>query len=221
MAGEADRTADREDRRNAPDERSVPDRPTSRRARGALTHRKLLVAAEEAFSAKGYHATRVDDIVKAARISHGTFYLYFANKEAVFGALTETVAAELAAVGEGLPSLEPGTEGAAALEAWFGEVSEVFARHGAVIRAWAESETAANDDRDPSDDVLAVFTATLAARIAEIDPPDPDPEAAAVAIVAMIERTHLSLLAGRADLDRHRVVSALARLVHSALFPVR
>jgi len=213
--------ADREDRRNAPDERSDPDRPTSRRARGALTRRKLLVAAEEAFAAKGYHATRVDDIVKAAHISHGTFYLYFANKEAVFGALTETVAAELASVGELLPVLRPGPVGAAELEAWVGEVSEVFARHGAVIRAWAESETAATDDRSRADDVLKRFTEALASRIASAEPPDPDPEAAAVAIVAMIERTHLSLLAGRADLDRQRVVRTLARLVHGALFPGR
>lgn len=221
MAGEADRAADSEERRTAAAGGSRTDRPTSRRARGALTRRKLLVAAEEAFAAKGYHATRVDDIVKAAHISHGTFYLYFANKEAVFGALTETVAAELATAGERLPALRPGPDGAEAVAQWVDEVSEVFARHGAVIRAWAESETAATDDRSRADDVLAGFTAALASRIAAADPPDPDPEAAAVAIVAMIERTHLSLLAGRADLDRPRVVRTLARLVHGALFPGR
>ena len=102
---------------------------------------------------------------------------------------------------------------------WVGEVSEVFSRHGAVIRAWAESETAANDDRGLGADVLARFTAIVAARITAAEPPDLDPEAAAIAIVAMIERTHLSVLAGRADLDRELVVRTLARLVHGALFP--
>ena len=161
----------------------------------------------------------MDDIVKAARISHGTFYLYFANKEAVFAALTETVSAELNEVGGRLPALTPGPAGAAALADWIDEVSQVFTRHGAVIRARAESESAANDGRGLGGDVLGALTTGLAARLATIDPPDPDPDAAALAIVAMIERTHHSLLSGGVTLERERAVRTLARLVHGALFP--
>ncbi len=43
--------------------------------------RRLLDAGMRVFAERGYHAARVDDIVRAARTSHGTFYLYFANKE--------------------------------------------------------------------------------------------------------------------------------------------
>ena len=39
------------------------------------------------FARRGYHAARVDDVVRAARTSHGTFYLYFANKEDLLRAL--------------------------------------------------------------------------------------------------------------------------------------
>ncbi|MFM8973335.1 MAG: hypothetical protein ACKOOG_12030 [Actinomycetota bacterium] len=95
----------------------------------------------------------------------------------------------------------------------------MFERHGSVIRAWAETANAGHADRGLGGDVLAGFTATLAARLGAADPPDPDPEAAAIVIVAMIERTHLARLAGRGDLDHDRVVRAHSRLVHGALFP--
>ena len=65
------------------------------RARGQRTVRKLLDAGIEVFGAKGYHAARVDDIVKVAKTSHGTFYLYFANKEDLFRALALDVADEM------------------------------------------------------------------------------------------------------------------------------
>jgi AcrR family transcriptional regulator len=49
--------------------------------------RKLLDAAMVAFDKRGYYATRVNDVVDIAKTSHGTFYLYFSNKEALLRAL--------------------------------------------------------------------------------------------------------------------------------------
>lgn len=45
---------------------------------------KLLDAARQVFSQKGYHPATVDDITKVAGVAKGTFYLYFAEKRAVF-----------------------------------------------------------------------------------------------------------------------------------------
>src|SRR2546430_348870 len=59
------------------------------RARGRRTMRKLLDAGVEIFAQRGFHAARVDDIVKLAKTSHGTFYLYFSNKEELFRALAQ------------------------------------------------------------------------------------------------------------------------------------
>ena len=70
--------------------------------------RQLLDAGAEVFAAKGYHAARVDDIVKLAETSHGTFYLYFSNKEELFRALAAEVADEMQALAESLGPLEPG-----------------------------------------------------------------------------------------------------------------
>jgi Bacterial regulatory proteins, tetR family len=64
------------------------------RARGRRTMRKLLDAGVEIFAQRGFHAARVDDIVKLAKTSHGTFYLYFSNKEELFRALAQEVADE-------------------------------------------------------------------------------------------------------------------------------
>ncbi len=36
------------------------------------------------FAAKGYHGTRISDIIDAAGIARGTFYLYFESKSAIF-----------------------------------------------------------------------------------------------------------------------------------------
>src|SRR5919206_4137423 len=102
------------------------------RARGKRTMRKLLDAGAEVFATKGYHATRVDDIVKVARTSHGTFYLYFANKEALFRALATEVADAMRELAESLGPLEPGAAGRAALRDWIEQLSDLYERYGPV-----------------------------------------------------------------------------------------
>jgi AcrR family transcriptional regulator len=53
---------------------------------------ELLEAARGVFERDGYHATTVSAIVQAAGLSQGAFYLYFADKKAVFAALQEEMA---------------------------------------------------------------------------------------------------------------------------------
>ncbi len=45
---------------------------------------QILDRAREVFARKGYHAAKVDDIVAAAGVARGTFYLYFQDKRAIF-----------------------------------------------------------------------------------------------------------------------------------------
>src|SRR5438128_10687629 len=89
----------------------VPARERELRAQGRKTMRKLLDAGMTVFERRGYHAARVDDIVKVARTSHGTFYLYFANKEDLFRALLADVAEELNALSASLGTIGPGDDG--------------------------------------------------------------------------------------------------------------
>lgn len=51
--------------------------------------RTILDAALRVFSAKGYHQTRISDIIAEASIARGTFYLYFDSKNAIFHELLD------------------------------------------------------------------------------------------------------------------------------------
>ena len=106
--------------------------------------RQLLDAGAEVFAAKGYFAARVDDIVKLAHTSHGTFYLYFSNKEDLFRALAAEVADELQALADSLGSLQPGAAGEESLRTWIERFADLYERHGPVIRGLDRSR-----DREP------------------------------------------------------------------------
>ncbi len=45
---------------------------------------QILAHARQVFAKHGYHAAKVDDIVAAAGVARGTFYLYFEDKRAIF-----------------------------------------------------------------------------------------------------------------------------------------
>jgi len=66
-----------------------------RQERAAATQSQLLEAARQVFAERGYQATSVAAITDAASTAHGTFYLYFRNKEDVFAQLMATAMDEL------------------------------------------------------------------------------------------------------------------------------
>ena len=53
------------------------------------TRDRLAGASVKVFEEHGFHAARVSDIAEAAGVAKGTFYLYFASKEAVFHCLVD------------------------------------------------------------------------------------------------------------------------------------
>ncbi len=57
----------------------------------------LLHAARDVFATKGYHDTKIDDIVAAAKVAKGTFYLYFTDKRSVFSELVDVLFQRLGA----------------------------------------------------------------------------------------------------------------------------
>lgn len=56
---------------------------------------ELLRAARDVFAEKGYHDAKIDDIVSAAKVAKGTFYLYFRDKRSVFSELVDGLLARL------------------------------------------------------------------------------------------------------------------------------
>jgi AcrR family transcriptional regulator len=188
------------------------------RARGLATRERLLDAGATVFAARGVHAARVDDIVKVAATSHGTFYLYFANKEELFHALAEQVAGELEALAGRLPALTPDAVGIAALDAWMREFGELYARTGPVIRAWTETEMVATAMGRLGTVVWAAFTTALVERIRSTGVEGIDPVVAALAIVAMIERANYYVLTGQVPAPDGTLPATLARVTHGAIF---
>src|SRR6476619_5247225 len=107
--------------------RSRSGAQTSRelRARGRRTQRQLLDAGVEVFATKGYFAARVDDIVKLAKTSHGTFYLYFANKEELFRPVAAEAADRRQAPADARGPLEAGPAGEASLREWIARFADL------------------------------------------------------------------------------------------------
>jgi len=56
---------------------------------------QILRAATRVFAAKGYHGASVTDIINAAGIARGTFYLYFEGKREIFSELVDVLLARL------------------------------------------------------------------------------------------------------------------------------
>ncbi len=65
--------------------------------RQAATRAALIAAARQAFAAQGYAATGTETVVRAAAVTRGALYHHFADKQALFAVVFETVAAEVLA----------------------------------------------------------------------------------------------------------------------------
>ncbi len=67
------------------------DRETSKRLARAQERRNAIIdAAFEEFIARGFAATRLDDVARRAGVAKGTIYLHFEDKEALFQELVRT-----------------------------------------------------------------------------------------------------------------------------------
>jgi TetR/AcrR family transcriptional regulator, fatty acid metabolism regulator protein len=64
-------------------------RTTPRPARGGDKRERILNAAVRVFAKKGFHATRVSEVAKAAGVADGTIYLYFKSKDELLASLFE------------------------------------------------------------------------------------------------------------------------------------
>ncbi|MED1917357.1 TetR/AcrR family transcriptional regulator [Bacillus thuringiensis] len=64
-------------------------------SKGELSRNRLLAAAASEFAAKGFHRTRVSDIVKTAGLTQASFYQYFDSKEGLYQQLTDTFVTKL------------------------------------------------------------------------------------------------------------------------------
>jgi AcrR family transcriptional regulator len=69
--------------------------PTKRQQQAAATQEQLLCAARDVFGDRGYQGTTVGAITTRANTAHGTFYLYFRNKQDAFAAVMAGITDEV------------------------------------------------------------------------------------------------------------------------------
>jgi AcrR family transcriptional regulator len=197
----------------------TPARQRELRAQGRRTMGKLLDAGMRVFAERGYHAARVDDIVRAARTSHGTFYLYFASKEDLLRALAVECAHEWSALAGSIGPVGPDEAGFEELRRFLGAFVDTYRRYGPIIRAWMEDQ---GGDREIGRLGVRSFTAianTLGARMDEAGAQHAVDSATSVAaLMAMLERFNYVLVSRRLDFDDDTMLDSLARLVHRGFF---
>src|SRR4051794_20105998 len=85
-----------------PDAPAVP-RTASRAVRAAERRAAIVEAALDEFIARGFTATRLDDIAKRAGVAKGTIYLHFKDKESMFEELIRTAIVPLVGRMQGPP----------------------------------------------------------------------------------------------------------------------
>jgi AcrR family transcriptional regulator len=198
------------------------DAPASLRAEQVAQTRAALVAAgRQLFGAKGFAATSVEDIARAARVTTGALYHHFPTKAAVFEAVFEQVhvemlvaSAEAAAVAGGaLEMLDAGfgvfldwvlepqvqrilvTDGPAVLGlARFVELDERYALEPAVRALEAASASGLVRVEDPQTLVLLLFGAMTRAGL--LIASSPDPKATRDAVGATFRQMINGFLAG-------------------------
>ncbi len=180
--------------------------------------RKLLDAGIVVFSRKGYHAARVDDVVKVAKTSHGTFYLYFSNKEDLFRQLAIDIGDELTSLVDDLGDLQPTPAAHEHLRDWLGAFLDTYRRYGPLLRAWTAAEMEATETGRLGSDVLEQFAAAIAERVARVPDLPTNPQVTALALTAMIERFSFLVLARQVLATRDEVRDALTETVWLTLF---
>jgi AcrR family transcriptional regulator len=157
------------------------------RPRGQKTRQLLLDAGTAVLPARGYHDARVDDIVEAAGVSHGSFYRYFDNKDDFFRVLAEEASTRMVELLDAFPidAPEPG------LRAWLEEWFTTYESNGGVISTWQEMQTAGADLVSFGQEVAATVLARLMAMLDQRGFGDPLIDA--LALLAVVERVPYSV----------------------------
>jgi AcrR family transcriptional regulator len=197
----------------------------TRQARAAATQEQLLQAARRVFEERGYHATTVTAITGAADTAHGTFYLYFRNKEDAFSKVMAQVTGELFEQGS---ARWAGGDPRTAIESSMRGFLELFTAHRGLWRCALEASFSSPAVEAMWLGIRRSFVDRIehhlrGLRAAGVMRPL-DPALAADALGSMVEWTATTRFVltgdgGEADLDD--VVRTLTDLWYHAIYPDR
>jgi AcrR family transcriptional regulator len=192
---------------------------------GERTRARLLEAAKVVLRERGYPATRIDDIARAAGTSHGAFYLYFANKHEILEALARQTSEVMLDLTRRFEGIEPGERGYEQLRAWVSDFIDLYRENAPVLQAWVQAEP--EDSR--FDRLGRKILGSIAGQIAhvihgavEAGTRHPvSPPVAATALVGMLERFCFFWLVRGAPFKHEDVVDTLATVWYETIFGQR
>jgi AcrR family transcriptional regulator len=110
-------------------------------AAGRRTLEALMKGGRDVFVTRGYHRTRVDDVVAAAGVSHGAFYRYFQGKDHLAQVLAGRAMRTVGTTFTEIPRSTAlgASPGRAALRRWLRRYNTSQAAEMAMIRVWGDA----------------------------------------------------------------------------------
>lgn len=171
-----------------------------------LTQRRILESALEIFERQGYNKATVEDIVAAANIARGTFYLHFRSKLEVVKALSQDLTPELIDLYRDLDDLvtRPSPMDREALRSWMIRAVAWFDRNSTMAIVWQEVSVIEPEFHfDPSFYLANQMKGYIAKRPAAQQP------AARLRIVLLIQQLARGFLVMRASQPAEKVDSSV------------
>jgi len=204
----------------------IPAQERELGAQGRQTVRKLLEAGLAEFDERGFQGVRVDDVVRRASTSHGTFYLYFANKEDLFKTLLRDALHDMAIITGEFPVVTRNDAGREALRTWIRQFCDTYAAHATVIRILSQADSVGEEIWGDGLQLLfrlaEAITQGMTASAREGAGQEPDsgelPEHAeltAVACLMMLERVNY-LLSVEVRLPKAEMIDRLSAIIYAA-----
>jgi AcrR family transcriptional regulator len=167
---------------------------SSRRAtpKSDRTRESILDAARTAFARKGFSGVTIRDITDLAPVTRANFYYYFSDKTELFIELGTDTYRQALAVVEGF--MEQGSPPSRAdIEAWVASYFRYLDRNGAFVIRSVEDMPPDRKFRAAVSRSHRRTAAALGEGIAKVapTPPDLDPVATGLVVMAMLERSWL------------------------------
>ena len=150
--------------------------------------------------------------------SHGTFYLYFKNKEDLFRVLLRDVLDEMGTITDEFPVVTQNEAGRVALLAWVGRFCDAYAAHAPVLRVLTQAEVISDDMW--SDGLQLMFRLAEAMTTGMTAAPRDaaraeHAELTAVACLLMLERVN-SLFSVGVKLPREEMIDRISAIIFAA-----
>lgn len=195
---------------------------TPRQERGKQTKNKIVSAAIELFSTKGYYNTNSKEIAKEAGVAVGSFYAYFKDKKAVFIEMLSYLCEDVHTNMNDLDKIETITD-VNCREILHNLIKEIFRGHNLAPKLCKEITIMRNSDEEINN-IVALREKEIIDKVHSYlvkwknDIKVEDLEAASLIIYSCIDNTIQMTKFSYIDIDENRVINELTNLLLTYLY---